>query len=73
MLTRDQRAYLNFYLSHLDTSDGDTCAFLMGKMDTLYGRFTWKEMDVVEEWIDLYHRGKDTEDISGVGYDAQEI
>ncbi len=42
----------------------------MDRMDRLYENFTWSQMDTVEEWIDLYARGEDTEDISGLGYDA---
>lgn len=71
MLTRDQRAYLNHYLSYISTSNGDDAVILMDKLDRLYGRFSWTDMDTVEEWIDRYHRGDDTEDISGLGYDAQ--
>ena len=71
MLTRDQKASLNHYLSYIGTSNGDDAVILMDKLDRLYGRFSWTEMDTVEEWIDRYHRGEDTEDISGLGYDAQ--
>ena len=70
MLTRDQKAYLNHYMEFIVSADADHSSRMMDKMDRLYGRFSWTEMDTVEEWIDRYHRGEDTEDISGLGYDA---
>ena len=71
MLTKNQKEYLHRYMEFLVSADADHASRMLDKLDRLYGTFSWSEMDTVEEWIDRWHRGEDTEDISGVVYDAQ--
>ena len=69
MLTRDQKTYVYYFVALQKSVTSEEAIHIMNTMDDLYAGFSWNEMNEVEEWIDRYQRGEDTEDISGLGYE----
>lgn len=72
MLTKNQKRYLNLYVSFLNCEDQKEASKFLNEMDYLYSSLTFAEMDEIEEWIDRYKRQEDTEDISDLGYEPGE-
>jgi hypothetical protein len=69
MLTENQKKYLNGYKLLEGANEQETLQ-LMDRMDSLYSEFSWSDANEIEQWINDYENGRDTLDISGLGYDV---